>query len=141
MSAGPMKIQVNWQEKRRFDGTNELGHHTAMDARTTAAGDASAPTPKELVLHGLAGCTAMDVISILEKMRVPPKTLRVEVTAEQTDSHPKVFHKIHVRYVVTGEVPKDKLERAIELSATQYCGVSAMLAKTATVTHDFELTP
>lgn len=131
-----MKASAVWKEKMKFTGTAGSGHNLAMDAAPEVGGENTGFRPKELVLQGLAGCTAMDVMSILGKMKIIPKSFRVEVEAEQTDDHPKVFRKIHLKYIVSGDVPEDKLVRAIDLSQKQYCGVSAMLEKSAELTYE-----
>ena len=107
-----------------------------IDSSGGTYGTHSGPTPMELILLGLAGCTGMDVISIMEKKRQPMTNLKVRVTAERADSHPKVYTHIHIEYIAYGEgVEKSALERAIELSETRYCSASAMLTKTAEITH------
>jgi putative redox protein len=94
----------------------------------------------ELILLGLAGCTGMDVISIMAKMRQPITNLQVRVSAERADSHPKVYTSIHVEYVAYGEgVEESALERAIELSETRYCSVSAMLRESVDITNSFSI--
>ena len=131
-----MKASAIWNEKMKFTGTAGSGHNLAMDSAPEVGGEETGFRPKELVLQGLAGFTAMDVMAILRKMKIEPKSFRVEVEAEQTEDHPKVFSKIHLKYIVSGNVPEDKLMRAIDLSQNQYCGVSAMLEKTAKVTFE-----
>ena len=131
-----MNAKAVWNEKMNFTGSSGSGHNLAMDSSPETGGVGSGFRPKELVLQGLAGCTAMDVLSILGKMKIVPEAFRVEVSAEQTEEHPKVFSKIHLKYIVKGNVPEDKLTRAIELSQKQYCGVSAMLEKTASITYE-----
>jgi putative redox protein len=132
-----MKAVGEWKGTMKFSGTSGSGHTLSMDAAPESGGENTGFRPKELVLTGLAGCTAMDVISILHKMRAEPESFRVEVEAEQTEEHPKVFTKIHLKYIVHGNVPEEKLKRAVELSQEQYCGVSAMLAKTAKITYEY----
>jgi len=120
-----------------FAGTNEDGLTVVMDAKKAAGGEDKGQTPKQLVLSGLAGCTGMDVISILEKMRVVPERFNIVVDAELTEEHPKTFKKIHIKYIVKGDVPADKLEKAIKLSQERYCGVSEMLRKSAELTYEY----
>lgn len=120
-----------------FTGKADSGHPVEMDTVAAVGGEDKAARPKELVLHGLAGCTAMDVISILNKMQVPPESFRVEAHADLTEDHPKIFSKIHIRYYIKGSVPEDRLKRAIELSQDTYCGVSAMLRKNSEITYDW----
>ena len=98
------------------------------------------PRPMELLLIGLAGCTSMDVISILQKKRQPFTGLQVKVSAERAEEHPKVYTQIHLEYVVTGnDVDPKAVERAIELSETKYCSAVAMLEKTAQITTSYQI--
>ena len=111
-----------------------------MDAGEQAGGQGIAPNPKRLVLHGLAGCTGMDVVSILEKKKVEYESFDMEVTAEQTNTHPKMFKTIELIYrFKANEDDKKHILRAIELSMGQFCGVSAMLEKSATINWRLEL--
>ncbi|HEY75794.1 MAG TPA: OsmC family protein [Thermoflexia bacterium] len=98
------------------------------------------PRPMELLLIGLAGCTAMDVVSILQRMRQPVDGLEVHASAERASDHPKVYTRIHLEYVVKGKGLKESaVERAINLSQTTYCSASAMLSKTAEVTTSYRI--
>ena len=130
---------VTWEGGRRFTGRTADGRESRFDVPVAMGGDGTAPSPMEAVLHALAACSAVDVVAILEKMRCPPDTLRVEVSAERAADHPKVYTSIDVLFVVTGEVPEKKLARAIDLSAGTFCSVGAMLGATARITHRFEL--
>lgn len=132
-----MHVDLVWNGKMNFTGKADSGHPVPMDTVAAVGGEDTAARPKELVLHGLAGCTGMDVISILRKMQALPESFRIEATADMTDEHPKVFTKIHLKYIVKGEVPEDRLKRAIELSQDQYCGVSAMLKKACEITYEY----
>ncbi len=132
-----MHVKVVLNEKMSFTGVADSGHPVEMDTAPAVGGEDKAARPKELVLHGLAGCTAMDVISILRKMQVPPDEFRVEASAEMSEEHPKVFTSIHMKYIVKGNVPEDRLKRAIELSQDLYCGVSAMLKKACNITYEY----
>ena len=131
--------RIKWVEGMQFVGRAPSGHSIVLDAHDKAGGTDTSVRPAELLLVGLGGCTAMDVISILRKMRVPFEDLEVEVNAEQAEEHPKVLTKIELVYRVTGDVPEDKLEKAISLSQERYCSVSAMLGKTAQITHRYEI--
>lgn len=131
-----MKIIANWNGEMKFTAHGDTGHNVSMDAAGEIGGSNQGFRPKELVVIGLAGCTAMDVMSILKKMKSEPQAFRVEIEVEQTENHPKVFSKIHLKYIVKGDVPEEKLKRAIDLSQKQYCGVSAMLEKTAEITYE-----
>lgn len=110
------------------------GHTFTIDAAEEHGGQGLGPQPKPLVLSALAGCTAMDVISILRKMRQPVTSLSVKAEATLADEHPKTLDDIQVVYTVTGEVDEGRLRRAVELSEDRYCGVSAMLKAHTTVT-------
>lgn len=127
---------MGWKEAMSFETTLN-GHKIILDADEAVGGTDKGPRPKALLLVSLAGCTAMDVISILGKMRVQPEAFRIETNGELTEEHPKYYHKLHLRYVFKGkDLPVDKLEKAVSLSQERYCGVSAMLSKAATITHE-----
>ena len=106
------------------------GHHFTIDATDTVGGENKGPRPKGLILTAIAGCTGMDVVSILKKMKVTDYTLDIDVSGELTTVHPIVYHTISVEFKFEGEnLPADKLQKAVELSETRYCGVSAMMRK------------
>lgn len=128
-----MEATVTWTSGMAFEAEQE-GQRIPIDV-PGPDGTSRGVRPKGLLLAGLGGCTGMDVVSILEKMRVPFEGLAVEVSAAQSDDHPKVFTAIRVTYRFKGrDLPMDKLERAVQLSQEKYCGVSAMLGKTAAIT-------
>lgn len=129
-----MKSTLTWHEGMYMTADTGTAK-VELDALPEHGGTGRGQAPKELVLSGLAGCTAMDVISILRKMRALPASFRIEVEAEQTTEHPRVFSKIHLKYIAKS-ADREKLEKAVTLSQEQYCGVSAMLAKTARITHE-----
>ena len=113
----------------------ELQGHTFMvDADEQYGGKDRGPRPKALLLSGLAGCTGMDVASILGKMQMPYDSFAIEVDAETNDEHPIVYTRIVMRYIFTGEnVDRSRIEKAVKLSTQKYCGVHAMLSKTAEI--------
>lgn len=127
---------VTWEGKRRFTARTPDGREARFDTPAEFGGEGTAPTPMEAVLHALAGCAAVDVVSILEKMRQPAAGLRVEIENERAEDHPKVYTSIALRFVVTGEVDEEKARRAVELSADKFCSVSAMLRPGVTITHE-----
>jgi putative redox protein len=130
------KISNLWKENMAFEADVE-GFKIMLDADPSVGGQNLGPKPKALTLVSLAGCTAMDVISILKKMRITPDYFNVEVEGELTEEHPKYYHAIHVTYIFKGEdLPMEKLEKAVNLSQDRYCGVSALLAKGAKITHE-----
>ncbi|MBN1960443.1 MAG: OsmC family protein [Deltaproteobacteria bacterium] len=128
--------KLTWKQDMAFAAELQ-GHQFMVDASSEHGGKDLGPRPKTLVLTALAGCTGMDVVAILKKMRVTFAAFEVKVSGELTENHPKVYDKIHVIYHLKGEnIDRTKVERAVELSRTTYCGVFAMLAHTAKVTHD-----
>jgi putative redox protein len=132
-------VEVKWKNNMAFDA-NINGHIIPLDAEASVGGQDQGPRPKPLILVALAGCTGMDVVSILNKMRVELEDFKVDVSGELTDEHPKYFNKIHITYSFKGkDLPMDKLEKAINLSQERYCGVSAMLIKVAELTHEIVL--
>ncbi|MCB1303434.1 MAG: OsmC family protein [Leptospiraceae bacterium] len=131
-----MQVKLDYKGKMKMSTVNDRGHEILMDTYEKSGGDDSAQTPKEAVLSGLAGCTAMDIIGILRKMRIDVESMRIEVEAEQTDDHPKVFKQIKMRYIFSKGADPEKVERAVKLSQDQYCGVSAMLKKSADLSYE-----
>ena len=135
-----MKATVKWIDGVSFVGEAESGHAVVMDGPPDAGGRNIGMRPMEMVLVGMGGCTAFDVVSILQKARQPVSDCRVELHAERADEIPKVFTRIHVHFVVSGQGLKaSQVERAVKLSAEKYCSASIMLGKTASITHDFEI--
>jgi len=117
-------ISVSWIEDLAFE-TVLNGHKIILDAEDNVGGKDRGPRPKPLMMVSLAGCTGMDVISILKKMRVKVKKFDVRVEAEQTEEHPKHYTKMHLIYEFWGkDLPMDKVEKAVVLSQDRYCGVS-----------------
>ena len=113
------------------------GHIIRVDASEQFGGVNYGPTPKYLMLSALAGCTAMDVVSILGKMQMPYDSFAIEVDGVTADEHPKVFTEVSIRYIFTGsELDETKIEKAASLSLNKYCAVAATLKHTATVHHE-----
>lgn len=135
-----MKIRVKWIENVAFVAETESGHAFVMDGSTEGGGRNLGPRPMEVVLSGTGGCTAYDVVTILRKARQDVQDCYVELSAERAAADPKVFTSIHLHFVVKGRgIAREHVERAIRLSAEKYCSASIMLAKTARMTHDFEI--
>ena len=135
-----MKVRVKWIEQVSFLAETESGHAIVMDGAPEGGGRNLAPRPMETMLAGTGGCTAYDVVVILRKARQNILDCVVEVEADRAAQDPKVFTRIHFHFIVTGlGVDRKHVARAIELSADKYCSASIMLAKTAEVTHDFEI--
>jgi putative redox protein len=137
-----MECTVKWvgPEGMAFVAETGSGHAVTMDGAPEGGGRNLAPRPMEMVLLGTGGCTAYDVVLILRKSGEPVTGCEVQVRAERAATDPKVFTRIHLHFLVRGNgVKAGKVEHAIRLSAQKYCSASAMLAKTAEITHDFEL--
>ena len=135
-----MKARVKWIEKMAFVGESESGHAVVMDASPDVGGRNLGPRPMEMLLLGTGGCSSIDVILILQKMRQQVSDCHVEIEAERAESEPKVFTKIHLHFVVKGKgIKAEAVEKAVKLSAEKYCSASIMLGATAAMTHDFEV--
>ena len=132
-----MESTVKWTGKMAFEGMGASGHGVKMDASEEVGGENSGSRPTELLLHAVAGCTGIDIISILTKMRLEPVSFRMDVKGERVDDHPKRFTDIHIHYVLEGELPEDKVIRAIQLSKDKYCSVSHSL--NAEITASFSI--
>lgn len=133
-----MDLVTHWEGDMTFRAKAPSGQEVLMDVGQEAGGHDAGPRPKELLLVALSGCTGMDVVSILKKMKVEDYRMRVEIQQHSSSEHPKVYDAIHVRYVFQFEdtPPEEKIEKAVNLSAEKYCAVQAMLSKTAKVTHE-----
>jgi putative redox protein len=135
-----MKARIKWVEGRVFLGESNSGHGIVIAAPTAPGAATIAPSPMEYVLLGTGGCTATDVVMILEKGRQDVRAVEVELDAERAIEDPKVFTRIRFHFKVTGKgLKKETVDRAIRLSAEKYCSASIMLGKTAEITHDFEI--
>ena len=135
-----MKARVKWIEDRNFLGESETGHAVVMGSTAGKSGVAVGPSPMELILLGVGGCTSFDVVHILERGREAIDDCVLEIDSDRSEEDPKVFTRIHLHFIVSGkDLNPAKVERAIALSAEKYCSASAMLDKTADITHDFEI--
>ena len=135
-----MKCRVKWLDHMTFVGESGSGHSVVMDGSPDAGGRDLGIRPMEMLLLGLGGCTAFDVISILKKSRQKVIDCEVNIEAERSEEIPKVFTQIHIHFVVSGrDLKVDRVEKAVNLSADKYCSASEMLGKVATITHDFEI--
>ena len=135
-----MKARVKWVEGVTFVGESASGHAVVMDGPAESGGRNLGIRPMEMLLLGMGGCTAFDVVMILKKARQPVTDCVVEMQAERAATDPKVFTRIHVHFVVTGGGLSDKqVARAVELSAEKYCSASIMLGKAAEISHDYEV--
>jgi putative redox protein len=135
-----MDVKVSWKGRMSFDGTVMSGFTLPLGTDLALGGDQDGFRPMELIAIGLAGCTAMDVISILQKKRQDVTGFEVSVHAQRAEEHPKVFTHMRVEYHVEGRsIEPAAVERAIELSSTKYCPAQAMLAKAVEIEHSFAI--
>ncbi len=140
MSGEKQNTRLVWRSGMTFDATTTTGHHLVVDA-LPPTGEDNGPKPIELVLTALAGCTAMDVLSILQKKRERVQAFEVWVEGTRRPEPPMIYTDIQVVYRVCGDVRPEAVQRAIELSETRYCGVSAMLRPHTRITSRFEIVP
>ena len=122
-----------------FVGKVASGHDVHMDAGESSGGADSAPRPVEILLSSLGGCTGMDVVSVLRKMKTEPKSLQIEIQDERAAEYPKVFTKIHLIYRVEGNVPEENLTKAIELSLAKYCPIANTLGGVSKITYEYSV--
>ncbi len=131
-----MEAKVTWKGRMSFEGTADSGFTIPLGTRKDQGGDEDGFRPMELLLVGLAGCTGMDVISILEKKRQEVTAFEVRVHGDRAEDHPRIFTHIVIEFVVSGRnIDPAAVERAVELSATKYCSAQAMLSKAAQIEH------
>jgi putative redox protein len=135
-----MFTQITWKGKMVFEGKTESGHSVLMDAKPEFGGEDRGPRSMELLMVALGGCTAMDVISILKKMRVDLESMTINIDSEQAPEHPKIFTKIKIEYNFTGKnIKEENVKKAIQLSQEKYCSVSAMLKEKAEITYKWNI--
>lgn len=135
-----MKTTTQWAGGLAFDATADTGQTVRIDTTVENGGQASGMNPKKMLLGALNGCSGMDVVDMLRKMRVPFTKFEIVAEADQTDDHPKVFKSIQMRYRIDARPEDlDKVERAVALSQEKYCGISAMLAKHCEIDYKIEL--
>jgi putative redox protein len=135
-----MNISVNWVDGLLMVGRSDSGHTITMDGPPESGGENLGVRPMEILLLGVAGCTMIDVVTTLKKMRQDLSHLETKINAERATDHPKVFTDIHIQFILKGQnLDEKKVDKAITLSAEKYCSASIMLGETATITHDFEV--
>ena len=135
-----MNATLKWQGGMGFTAVANSNHQILLDSDASVGGQDEGPRPMELILMGLAGCTAMDVISIMRKKRQNVTGFEIETHAERAAEHPKVFTAVTIKYIFYGhEINPKAVERAIELSETRYCPAQAMLVQAAPITHTYEI--
>ncbi|MDG1167097.1 MAG: OsmC family protein [Candidatus Thioglobus sp.] len=135
-----MNISVNWVDGLLMVGKSDSGHTITMDGPPESGGENLGVRPMEMLLLGVAGCTMIDVVTTLKKMRQDLSHCETKINAERATDHPKVFTNIHIQFIVKGkDLDSKKVDKAITLSAEKYCSASIMLGEMATITHDFEV--
>ena len=135
-----MNISVNWVDGLLMVGKSDSGHTITMDGPPESGGENLGVRPMEMLLLGVAGCTMIDVVTTLKKMRQDLSHLETKINAERATDHPKVFTDIHIQFILKGQnLDEKKVDKAITLSAEKYCSASIMLGESATITHDFEV--
>lgn len=137
-----MHVELNWVGARQFEAVNDEGASFRIDSKKKAGGSGDYCSPTDYLLSAVAGCTGIDVVAILQKMRQEFRTLRIEVDGTQAEEYPKYFTKIHLKYIVEGDnIDPDKVRHAVELSQNKYCSVSATLADKCEVTREIVIRP
>ena len=135
-----MAIRIKWDGAMEFTATNELGASVKMDTGPAYGGSGKYPTPMELLLMSLGGCTGMDVVAILEKMRIKLTKFEIEMESKRREHVPRYYESIHMIYVLSGEgLTQEKAKRAVELSKQKYCSVSIMLQEKAKITYEIRI--
>ena len=135
-----MNISVKWIDGLLMVGKSDSGHAIVMDGPPEIGGENLGVRPMEMLLLGMAGCTMIDVVSTLNKMREDVVDCQTQVSADRAEEYPKVFTNIHVHFILRGkQLNPSKVDKAIKLSAEKYCSASIMIGKTATITHDYEI--
>ena len=135
-----MKVRVKWLEGAAFVGESGSGHAVVMDGPPESGGRDLGVRPMEMLLLGMGGCTAFDVVYILKKARQPVQDCVVEIEAERAPDPPRVYTRIHIHIIVAGKgLPEKQVARAVQLSAEKYCSASIMLSKVTDITHDYEV--
>lgn len=131
--------RVRWTGGMAFEAATESGHTVALDSRPELGGQNRGPRPSELVLAGLGGCTGIDVVSILGKMRQKLTRLEVEVTGQERSDYPQSFEVINVRYRLWGDLDRNRVDRAIRLSRDRYCVVAHLVGGRARLVYSFRI--
>lgn len=135
-----MKCRVKWLDHMTFVGESGSGHAVVMDGAPEHGGRDIGFRPMEMLLLGVGGCTAFDVVSILKKSRQAITDCEAEIDSDRAEEIPKIFTRIHIHFIITGNsLDPVKVAKAVNLSADKYCSASKMLEKTAVMTHDFEI--
>ena len=134
-----LSIKMDWAGGLKFEGTTEWGHKIVTDGSKAGGGEESGYKPTELMFYGLAACTGVDIVRILQKQRQDLTSLAIEIIAHHGEDYPKPFHTVEMKFIVTGKVDPKKLAKAIELSEEKYCMVGQTIARETKITSSFEI--
>lgn len=132
-----MKTELTWGGKMRFQAETPSGHTVTLDAAPEVGGENEGPRPTELLLAATGACSGIDIVDILRKMRLTVESFAMEVSGERAEEHPRRFTHVHIHYRLSGDLPVDKVRRAVDLSRDKYCSVSQSL--NAEVITSFEI--
>ncbi len=135
-----MRVEIRKADGLKLIGKNDSGHEIIIDTRKELGGHDSAPSPMEMLLFSLGSCTLMDVISLIDKMRVDYSDIEVKISGERYEEHPKTFKNIKIEYIIYGNNPEEsKIQKAIDLSAKKYCPIHAMLGNSVPIEGKLEV--
>ncbi|SEN61899.1 OsmC family protein [Lihuaxuella thermophila] len=132
-----MKVQIRWKGNMHFASETPSGHTMDLDAAPEVGGENVGPRPTEVLLSAVGTCSGIDIVDILRKMRLEVESFSMEVSGDRAEDHPRRFTRVHMHYILTGDLPEDKVRRAVQLSVEKYCSVSNSL--NAEVTSSFEI--
>lgn len=132
-----MKVNIHWKGSMHFVTETPSGHTVYLDAAPEVGGENLGPRPTEVLLSAVGTCSGIDIVDILRKMRLDVESFAMEVSGERAEDHPRRFTRVHMHYILTGNLPEDKVRRAVQLSVEKYCSVSNSL--NAEVTSSFEI--
>jgi putative redox protein len=132
-----MKVEMKWNGKMQFQAETPSGHQVTIDAAPDVGGENKGPRPTELLLAATGACSGIDIVSILRKMRLEVESYEMEISGERAEDHPRRFTNVHIHYRLTGDLPEEKVRRAVDLSRDKYCSVSQSL--NGEVTTSFEI--
>ncbi|MBA4542314.1 MULTISPECIES: OsmC family protein [Thermoactinomyces] len=132
-----MKVDIVWKGKMHFETTTGSGHQLSLDASPEVGGENLGPRPTEILLSAVGTCSGIDIVDILRKMRLEVASFSMEVSGERAEEHPRRFTHVHMHYKLTGDLPEEKVRRAVKLSVEKYCSVSNSLS--SKVTTSFEI--
>ncbi|GGE20675.1 peroxiredoxin [Marinithermofilum abyssi] len=132
-----MKVEMKWNGKMQFQAETPSGHRVTIDAAPDVGGENKGPRPTELLLAAAGACSGIDIVGILRKMRLEVESYEMEISGERAEDHPRRFTNVHIHYRLTGDLPEEKVRRAVDLSRDKYCSVSQSL--NGEVTTSFEI--